>query len=208
MDDRFYTQHIQPQIEAIVTAVDSIQAELDLTIASKNTLQARLDVLLDLLEHTSFGVPALAMHASNKDNVLTTGVMSYLINGRPYRLAAQTEIVTPAATQQAADQSAWYLVEIDDAAAVSFVKGADAATAAAAVLPARTAATALIGVFRVDLASGATFTLGTTLFDAANVTATFFDARFISTLAALGALDGTAVGAITAFDAETFKRIQ
>jgi hypothetical protein len=148
-------------------------------------LQTTVDALTYLHNYQSFGTIGLAIHGTNLQNSLTTVACVYNIAGVPFKIAAQAQIVSPAAAVQAANSKCWYLLEIDSTGTISFIKGADS-LGATAVIPARTATKALFGAIFVSLAGGATFTLGTTLFNAANVTTTFYDARSVSTLVALG----------------------
>ena len=192
------------------TNVNSGVDRMDLLLTQIDDLNTRIDALMArTLNVTGQTVTnGFTFHATNKDNVRTTAGTDYTINGKPYTLATTAEITTTAATQQAALKHAYYLCCVDAAGAFTFVKGDDADTAAAAVVPARTADTALVGAFLISLANAATFTLGTTLFDASDVTATFYPGPLFAMigppLTALGAsglsalsatLDGTALAA-------------
>lgn len=185
MDER-YKLHNQSQRDTVQVRVDALLTEVE-------SNRVRLDALLALLLNRSFGDAGLAIHGTNKDNLLTATAFSFIVAGVPKNLAAQTEIVAPAATQQAADTDCWYLLSVDAAGTITFTKGVDHATTA--VIPAPPAAEAVFGAVHVSLASGATFTLGTTDFNAPNVTSTYFDSSYLTALAAIGATGITALGA-------------
>jgi hypothetical protein len=188
MDSRFYL-HLADQI-------DLLRDQIDLLVASKNTMQTRQDAILAMLKHMNFGTPLLTIHGANKDNLLTTVAMTYLIAGKPYNMAATAEITTLAATAQAVLTKCWYLVQVAaDGTTFSFVKGVDVLTAVGdAAIPEMEADVALVGAVHVQCENAATFTLGTTAFDAADVTAAYFNAGSVTALAALGSLGGAVMG--------------
>ena len=188
MDSRFYL-HLADEI-------DSLRAEIDLLVASKNTMQARSDAMLAMLKHMNFGTPLLTIHGANKDNLLTTVAMTYLIAGKPYNMAATAEITTLAATAQAVLTKCWYLVQVAaDGTTFSFVKGVDVLTASGdAAIPEMEADVALVGAVHVQCENAATFTLGTTAFDAADVTSAYFNAGSVTALAAMSSLGGAVMG--------------
>ncbi len=207
--DNVLKRHIFRQRDTLQVRVDAISAEQVTGRTRSNAILAeveinrtRVDALLSLLLNRSFGEAGLAIHGINKDNLLTAAAFSFIVAGVPKNLAAQTEIVTPAATAQTVDEKCWYLLHVNASGTISFTKGVDHATTA--VIPAPPADEAVFGAVHVSLASGAGFTLGTTVFDALNVTSTYFDSSYLTALAALAAtgvsaLSATGIAALGAF---------
>ncbi len=190
MDKRIY--------DDLAKEIDLLRAQIDNLVASKNTTQTRVDAILALLKKQSFGTPGLTIHGATKDDLLTAAAMDYLIDGVPYTLAITAQIVTTAKAEQVALSECWYLVEVDAAGTITFVKGVDSLTAGlgggVAAIPESTASLALVGAVYVVLTNAATFTLGTTAFDAGDVASTYFDARMVTALAVMGSLAGAAMG--------------
>jgi hypothetical protein len=106
----------------------------------------------------------------------------FAINGIAYHYADGDNVDTGAAAVQAADTTCLYLICASAAAspAISVVKGEEvlntetAAGTAAVHWPEPTAGTCPIGAVKV-VTVAVTFTLGTTNFDAAGVTETWYD---------------------------------
>jgi hypothetical protein len=131
---------------------------------------------------------------SNKDDVANVA-FSYQIGGVPYNKAAVTAGTAPGTT--AIPQAKYGAVAFDigtngTVGAPANATGYDSAALAAAALPAPAADHARMGYVTVTKSDGA-FTLGTTEFDAANVTAVFTQGPLVSALAgAAGTLALTA----------------
>lgn len=103
----------------------------------------------------------------------------FAINGIAYHLADGDNVDTGAAAVQAADTQCLYLLQLDSAGALSAVKGEEVLTTditAGRVLqwPTPSANKCPVGGVRV-VTVAVTFTLGTTNFDAAGVTETWYD---------------------------------
>lgn len=101
--------------------------------------------------------------------------VDYMINGVLYHKADGDNIAMTAATAQAAETFAKYLVSLNAAGTVTITKGADAATSALALLPATPASEAAIGYIEIQTAAATTFTSGTTDLSAAGITDTYVD---------------------------------
>jgi len=125
------------------------------------------------------GHAGLAIHGTNKDNALTANATQLVFDGVTEALAADTEVTTPAAVQQAVLTTCMYIMCVVAGGAVTWVKGTEQLTADLTAgrkmleWPIPTAESVVVGSVKVVLASTATFTLGTTAFDATNVTSTF-----------------------------------
>lgn len=107
--------------------------------------------------------------------------VDYAINGIIYHLADAATVAVTAGTAQGLLRKCIYLVCLDSSGNLTTVQGtaqltADL-TAGTAVLawPTPTADTCCIGAVKVQTASTANFTAGTTDFNATNVTATYYD---------------------------------
>lgn len=107
--------------------------------------------------------------------------VDFCINGIAYHKADAASVAITAAAVQPALTTCLYLVCLDASGNLSTVKGTEVLnadlTAGNKVLqwPTPAANTCPIGAVKVALANAATFTAGTTLFDATDVTATYYD---------------------------------
>lgn len=107
--------------------------------------------------------------------------VDYCINGLSYHKADAAHAAITAASAQPVLTTCLYLVCLNASGTVSSVKGADVLNAdldaGTKVLqwPVPVANTCPIGCVKVKCESTATFTAGTTLFDATNVTATYYN---------------------------------
>ena len=107
--------------------------------------------------------------------------IDYAIDGILYHYADDATVPVTAAAVQPVLTTCLYLVQLDAALAFSTVKGTAVLTADLAAgeavlkIPEPAAAHCPIGMFKVVLASTATFTAATTDLDASNVTTTYQD---------------------------------
>lgn len=122
----------------------------------------------NFLGNQSFGNAGLA-EGTNANTIKTVNAIHYRIGGQAYIKAATDNIAMTAAAAQAANTTAYYLISIDAAGTVTITKGTDGST----TLPDCPAANAPIGVMKIALSGGATFTSGTTDLGATNVTETW-----------------------------------
>lgn len=105
----------------------------------------------------------------------------FAIDGIAYHLADGDNVDTGAAAAQAALTTCIYLLQLDTSGTLSAVKGTEQLnadlTAGKAVLhwPEPTAGKCPVGAVKVKCVNAATFTLGTTNFDATDVTDTYYD---------------------------------
>jgi hypothetical protein len=104
--------------------------------------------------------------------------VDYAIAGVLYHEADSNTNAPTACALQAALTSCLYLVQLDTSHAITVVKGTEVLTANLGLAPLEwpvpTASKCPIGGFRIDTATGYTFTSGTTTFNSNN-TATFYD---------------------------------
>lgn len=106
--------------------------------------------------------------------------VDYAINGIAYHAADADNVDTGAAAVQAADTTCLYLIQLDSAGALSVNKGNEVLTADLGTSggncqwPLPDANNCPIGGVKV-VTVAVTFTLGTTNFDAAGVTETWYD---------------------------------
>ncbi|MBF0137403.1 MAG: hypothetical protein H7833_16155 [Magnetococcus sp. DMHC-1] len=143
-------------------------------------LQTLLGVFLTDMQTRCLKKAGLAIHGTNRENVLTANAVDFIIDNQFYTLAAQTEIdisaisgYTP--TTQATGKSRWYLFCLSTASALSVVEGSVAASAEAALMPDPGTTVCPFCAIRVVNATGSNFTLGTTALNTANITATYVD---------------------------------
>ena len=107
--------------------------------------------------------------------------IDYSIKGIMYHAAEADNIAMTALAQQAVLTTCLYLVCLDSGGALSITKGVEVLKAdydagdAVLAWPDVPDGKCPIGAFKIDLASTATFTSGTTDLGAANVTDTYFD---------------------------------
>lgn len=107
--------------------------------------------------------------------------IDYCINGLMYHKGDAASSAITAATAQPVLTTCIYLIQLDTSGTVSSVKGDDVLNAdlvaGTKVLqwPKPTDGKCAIGAVKVKVEGTATFTAGTTLFDATNVTATYYD---------------------------------
>jgi hypothetical protein len=121
----------------------------------------------NFVANESFGNAGLA-EGLNPNTIKTTNAVDFRIGGQVYVKAATDNIAITAAAQ-AANTTAYYLVQVNAAGTVSVVKGADGSV----TLPECSANNVPIGIMKIALSGGATFTAGTTDLGAANVVDTF-----------------------------------
>ena len=107
--------------------------------------------------------------------------VDFAIGGKIYHKADTDDIAITAATAQAALYSCLYLVQLNSSGTLSTVKGTAVLTADVTAgktpltWPEPAASNCPIGAFRVDTASGYTFTANTTDLSATGITATYYD---------------------------------
>lgn len=107
--------------------------------------------------------------------------VDYCIDGILYHLADAATVAVTAGTAQGLLRKCIYLVCLDSSGTLSTVQGTAQLTAdltagtATLEWPTPTADTCCIGAVKVQTASTANFTAGTTDFDASNVTTTYYD---------------------------------
>lgn len=121
----------------------------------------------------SMGCAGLA-EGTNANTIKTANIVHYRIGGQAYVKAATDNIAMTACSAQGADTTCYYLITINAAGTVKITKGTDGST----TLPACPDAEAPIGIMKIALASGATFTSGTTDLGASNVTETWANINY------------------------------
>lgn len=163
-----------------------------------------------VLGNSSIVKGVLAINAGGAATVKTTNALTFTIDGIQYTkaaLAAQVITVThdcfgqlvggnnlPAYVQPTG-QTAYYLLCVNAAGAIAVVQGSYAGQVQSYAndlskvltgnggLPIEPAGYTAFGLLKVATAGGATFTPGTTLLDAANVTVTYFDLEYVPSVA-------------------------
>lgn len=158
-------------------------------MAQKPTCLADLVNATERILHgtRNFVTAAIAI-GTNKAKVKTVAAIQYCINGFIYTKAATDDlfVFTTVAPVQGLLTTCYYLLCLDAAGASVVVNGTPMLTAAITAtnyptVPAIPVGTdgiptaCPIGIVKVVCAAAATFTPGTTLLDAANVTATYKD---------------------------------
>jgi hypothetical protein len=134
----------------------------------------------------SLTAPGLAIGTTQggTGTVNTSNTLNFTIDGRLYtKSAATSAAVNPviAGQTQGLLTVCLYIVQVDSSGTISTVKGEEILvtdlTAGSKVLrwPQPSDNRAVLGAFRITLASSATFTLGVTALNASNVTAVFYD---------------------------------
>ncbi len=106
--------------------------------------------------------------------------LDFAIDGVAYHKADTDNIAVTAHAQQAVSTSCLYLVQLDSAGALSTKKGVERLTAdlgdnLSLQWPAPDADRCPIGGYKIATNASTTFTNGTTAFDAAGITDTFYD---------------------------------
>lgn len=137
-----------------------------MSIASEAVIQHQ--DLRDFFGNQSFGNAGLA-EGTNASTIKTVNAIHYRIGAQAYVKAATDNIAMTAAAAQAANTTAYYLVTINAAGTVKLTKGTDGST----TLPDCPDAQAPIGIMKIALSGGATFTSGTTDLGATNVVETW-----------------------------------
>ncbi|MBF0177230.1 MAG: hypothetical protein HQL63_10360 [Magnetococcales bacterium] len=151
---------------------------------AENTRHADLRALftsfLTAAQTRCFSKVGLAIHGTNRENVLTASAANFTIDSQFYTLAAQAEIdisaisgYTP--TVLATGKSRWYLFCLSTASALSVVEGSVVTSSADAVMPDPGTTVCPFCAILVANATGSNFTLGTTALNTANITATYVD---------------------------------
>ena len=130
--------------------------------------------LRNFLGNMCFGAAGLA-EGTNANTIKTTNAIHYAIGGKNYYKAATDNVAMTACAAQAANTTCLYVITINSSGTVKITKGTDGVTT---YLPTAPTDECVIGAMKIALASGATFTSGTTDLGAANVTDTFADLTF------------------------------
>lgn len=112
---------------------------------------------------------------TNATTIKTTYAISYRIGGQLFYKAATDNIAMTACAAQAANTTCYYLVSINASGTVKLTKGTDGST----TLPALPTSEVPIGVMKIALSGGATFTSGTTDLGASNVVETWAHIGYI-----------------------------
>lgn len=142
--------------------IDHIQAQ-----ALRNALLTRACSKAGLAEGTNANtIQAAAPNGAGID---------YCIGGKLYHLADADNIAMTACAEQAASTKCMYLVTVNAAGTVTLTKGTEVAAGGSAYLPDAPDSEAVIGAIKVETASTATFTSGTTDLGAAGITDTYYD---------------------------------
>ena len=147
-------------------------------ITEASPYQKMQDMLTSLLNRSFTAAGLTIGGTSNKIKIAVA--LKYCVNGLMYTKAITDNIVVTACSVQAISTFAKYLVSIEADGTVTTTKGADAATAALALLPDLPADSAPVGYFQVATSGAGTFTAGTTALDAAQVTDTYQDVSSIA----------------------------
>lgn len=143
------------------------------------------------MSNRSYSKGALAIHGTNLFDALTAAAVTYSINGILYTKAAMASVgaATLGGANGALDETcaaatmtpqlpgfdAAYLLLLDAAGTVKATQGASVATGGVVQVPGCPPLYAPFGLIKVRNASGSNFVFGTTVFNAAGVTTTFFD---------------------------------
>lgn len=146
----------------------------------------RHEALIDLLGSRCYGNPALAIDGVNAENVETANSVSYSIDGVMYTKAAVAEIdlsalgvldeegtAQSAVTAQEDGKDRAYLLVLNAAGTIFIVEGDDVDTGETVRPPQCPNGYAPYGIVKVENASGADFTFGTTDLSTAGVTDTY-----------------------------------
>lgn len=113
---------------------------------------------------------------TTKSKVKTTNTVTYRVNGKSLSKAGTDDLWTLSGTVVAAVSWQKYLLLLDASGTASIIEGVQSTVAATSVvLPALPQDKSVIGVLTVATAAATTFTPGTTLLDAAGITATYQD---------------------------------
>jgi len=138
------------------------------------------DQIRGLTLHT--GNSALALGNGSKLGVATVAATTFAINGIAYsRAAAATDRPLTADTAQGLLTKCLYLICSNSAGAITSVQGIAVPTLDIAAgndvlqWPTPDSTTCVIGAVKIQTASTANFTPGTTALDAANITATYYN---------------------------------
>lgn len=142
--------------------IDHVQGQ-----AMRNALLTRSCSKAGLAEGTNAGTIKTA--APNGAGI------DYCIDGKFYHLADGDNIAMTACDEQAASTKCMYLASVDASGNVTLTKGTEVADGGDAYLPDAPANEAVIGAIKVETASTATFTSGTTDLSAAGITDTYYD---------------------------------
>jgi hypothetical protein len=152
--------------------------------------------VIDLLGNMNYTRAALAI-GTVKSGFNTTNAITYTVNGVQYSLAAQTSTaltvthtdngnVVGGGYVQPVLTTAYYTLGVNAAGTICVVQGtylgqamplsqAGTSSVGTGAVPTAPDGYTSFGVIKVALAGAATFTPNTTLLDAANVTATYFN---------------------------------
>jgi len=141
----------------------------------------------NLLGNKSLSAGGLAIHGTNKENVLTAAIVTFTITCVFYTKAATAEVDLSALAVLEEDGDAdtidalsagytrVFLLVMNAAGTMKIVQGTDVANGGSAYSPACPDGHAPFGAIKVVNGSGSAFTLGTTALDAADITSTFKD---------------------------------
>jgi hypothetical protein len=133
----------------------------------------------DLFSRGMLVCPVLAIGSTSKAAVKNTAAFSYALNNIIKAVAAGETAFTDL-TVQPVLTTAYYALWVDSAGTLSITNGTPVLTASITstmfpVLPADQITKQLVGAVKIVLASTATFTPATTLLDATNLTATYYN---------------------------------
>jgi hypothetical protein len=159
------------QLAAIANDLSALAAELRTDHA---TFKSAADTAKRALVNLPLSDGGVAL-ATTKSKVKTAANVTYLINGEFKVKNATDNLWTLTGDAVAAAMFQKWLLCLDTDGAASVVIGTAGATAAEVVLPAWPANKSVVGVLTVQNGSAADFTPGTTLLDAADITATYYD---------------------------------
>ena len=144
-----------------------------------------------LASNRCFTHATLAEHGSNHENI-STGALTYMIDGLMYTKAAQTELDLSGLdgiSDQGGNTDCLYLLAIDASGAFSIVKGTDHAVGSedAKRIPKIPENVCVVGAVHLsnEQAASAAFTLGTTALNETGVTATYYNLSYAFEDAAL-----------------------
>ena len=139
-------------------------------IRDRDVLQQQMDARGDTMLLSDTGI----VIGTDANDVNFARAFEYLIDGVVYSKNRVVDAVTGAGTVFGNPAAhAFILVMINAAGVITFLQGTSAVVANAISRPALTAGLCPIGLIYVYTASTATFLLGNTDFDAANVVSTF-----------------------------------
>lgn len=137
-----------------------------------NKLRAAMLTLSRLVTNALLATGTVAI-GTTKSKVRTTAIATYLVDGALKTKAATDDLWTLSGDDVIAERYNIYLLYLDAAGAASIAAGTAAAALADVVVPEPEASKSIIGHLVVQTAAATTFEPGTTLLDAAGITATY-----------------------------------